>query len=68
MDYKSVQFAIAIYVLQSFCVFYVFDKHIISHGRSILNTPYYLTVTFYIAFCSDVRYNVHIGMQSKGDE
>ena len=45
MDYKSVQFAIAIYVLQSFCVFYVFDKHIISHGRSILNTPYYLTVT-----------------------
>ena len=28
------------------CVFYVFDKHIISHGRSILNTPYYLTVTF----------------------
>ena len=47
MDYKSVQFAIAIYVLQSFCVFYVFDKHIISHGRSILNTPYYLTVTLY---------------------
>jgi len=36
MDYKSVQFAIAIYVLQSFCVFYVFDKHIISHGRSIV--------------------------------
>ena len=27
------------------CVFYVFDKHIISYGRSILNTPYYLTVT-----------------------